>query len=150
MKLDTMLRERGVSFEKHSHRPAYTAQGLAAEEHVTGYVVAKPVVVRSSAGFVMCVIPAPAHLDLGKVADVLDDRNVRLATEAEMGQLFPDCELGAEPPTGVLFNMDTIMDERLAEDEYLVMQAGTHTDAIKMLREDWERLCTPTIAAVTG
>jgi Ala-tRNA(Pro) deacylase len=67
-----------------------------------------------------------------------------------MGTLFPDCDLGAEPPLGALFEMKTVMDARLKEDESLVMQAGTHTEAIKMRRADWERACAPIVAPIAA
>lgn len=149
MQLEKMLADRGIRCEVHHHPTAYTSQRLAQVEHVSGYDVAKPVIVKGDRGFVMCVLPAPKHVDLDRVADALGDNHVRMATEAEMEQLFPDCELGAEPPIGALFGMPTIMDPALRDDEYLVMQAGTHTDAVRLRREDWERLCAPQVAAIT-
>lgn len=150
MDLGTYLEERGVGFERHMHPITYTAQALANVEHVTGYMVAKPVVVKGTRGFAMCVVPAPRHVDPQRVADALGDQGVRLATEAEMSQLFPDCELGAEPPIGALFGLPTIMDARLREDEYLVMQAGTHRHSIKLRRADYERVARPMTAAITA
>ena len=150
MKLETFLKARGIGFEKHSHTMTYTAQGLAQAEHVSGYLVAKPVVVKCSAGFVMCVLPAPKHLDLKRVGAVLGDDGVRMATEPEMAELFPDCELGAEPPIGAMFEMQTVMDRSLKEDENLIMQAGTHTESVKISREEWERACDPTVADIAA
>lgn len=148
MRLETMLRQQGIAYEKHNHSPTFTSQGLAQAEHVSGYEVAKPVVVKTTAGFTLCALPAPLHLDLDRVAELLHDKSVRLATENEMRDLFDDCELGAEPPIGELFGMQTIMDESLRDDEYIVMQAGTHTESIKLRREDWERICNPTVAPI--
>ena len=150
MKLEQALQEHGIGYEKHKHKLTYTAQRLAAEEHVSGYDVAKPVVVKSGDEFTMCVLSACLRLDLKRVADLLKAPEVRLATEAEMGELFGDCDLGAEPPVGSLFGMKTIMDSNLKDDEFLVMQAGTHTEAIKMRREDWERCCEPTVAPIAS
>ena len=150
MKLEALLKDRGIDYEKHSHAKTYTAQRLAHEEGVSGYMVAKPVVVKGASDFTMCVVQAPKHLDLQRVGEVLKEPKVRLATEAEMADLFPDCELGAEPPVGVLFGMKTIMDTQLQEDEFLVMQAGSHTEAIKMDRKDWERLCQPVVASIAA
>lgn len=148
MKLEALLRERGVHFEKHTHPAAFTAQRLAQVEHVSGYAVAKPVVVKSESGYAMCVVPAARRLDLRQVANVLHDPTTRLATEQEMAQLFPDCELGAEPPVGALFGMKTIADRGLVDDEYLEMQAGTHYESVRVRRDDWEKLCQPTVAAI--
>ena len=148
MTLEQVLEERGIGYEKHRHQAAYTSQRLASEEHVSGYDVAKPVVVKGGGGFTMCVLPACAHLDLARVAQVLHEKTIRLATEAEMAELFTDCELGAEPPVGKLFGMKTIMDEALRDDEYVTMQSGRHTESIKVRRADWEKVCEPTVARI--
>lgn len=150
MDFESYLQEHGVGYEKHTHSVTYTAQGLANAEHVSGYMVAKPVVVRGTAGFTMCALAAPERLDLDRVAEVLREPEVRLATEAEMAALFPDCELGAEPPVGLLYGLNTIMDSRLMDDDYLVMQAGRHTEAVRMRRDDYERLCSPVVAHIVG
>lgn len=150
MKLESFLQARGVDFEKHSHTQTFTAQDLAHTEHVSGYMVAKPVVVKGDTDFAMCVLSAPRHLDLERAAKALNEPVVRLATEAEMAEFFVDCELGAEPPVGALFGLKTIMDEQLREDEYLVMQAGTHKESITLRREDWERVTEPVVAAIAA
>ncbi len=148
MKIEQVLNDRGIGYEKHIHKATYTAQRLASEEHVSGYDVAKPVVVKGGDTFTMCVLPACSRLDLARVAELLDRSDVRLATEAEMATLFPDCELGAEPPIGNLFGMQTIEDEDLHHEEFLTMQAGSHTEAVKLRREDWEALCEPIVAPI--
>ena len=130
MKLETLLKEQGVRFEKSSHKPTYTSQGLAAQEHVSGFNVAKAVVVRCDSGYVMCVVPACSRLALNLVAEILHVLSVRLATETEMSRLFPDCELGAEPPIGKIFGLETLVDEKLHQADYVVMQAGRHTHGV--------------------
>lgn len=149
MTLETMLEERHIEFEKHMHPPAYTAQRLADVEHVSGYVVAKPVVVRGRTGYAICVLPAPKQLDMDRVAEILGDPEIRLASESEMAELFPDCELGAEPPIGSMYGIRTLMDTNLRDADFMVMQAGTHTEAIKVKRSDWERLCDPIIGRIS-
>ncbi len=148
MQIETFLKQQGVEYEKHTHPTTYTAQGLAHAEHVSGYTVAKPVIVKEASGFAMCVLPAPKHLDRKRAARVFNDPDVRLATELEMIDLFPGCELGAEPPIGPMFGMKTIIDSRLHDGEYVIMQAGTHRESIRVRREDWERACNATVAPI--
>lgn len=149
MQLEPFLQQKGINYEKHVHSTAYTSQGLAHAEHVSGYMVPKPVIVKGDAGFTMCVVPAPAYLDLKRVAEVLHEPQVELASESDMVKLFPDCELGAEPPIGPLFGMQTIIDKKLEDDEFVIVQAGSHTESVRMRREDWERLCEPLVASIT-
>lgn len=148
MTLEDFLQQNRIGYEKHTHPLAYTAQALADVEHVSGYMVAKPVVVRSGRRYILCVVAAPKHVDLQRVAQVLGVPEAQLADERDLARLFPDCELGAEPPVGALFGLPTIMDKQLEEDEFLVMQAGTHTDAVKVRRSDWQHACRPQVAAI--
>jgi Ala-tRNA(Pro) deacylase len=148
MSLETFLHERGIPCERHEHRISYTAQRLAEVEHVPGHMVAKPVIVKGQSGYAMCVLPATRHVDLARVAEVLDESEVELATEPEMAGLFPECEVGAEPPIGAIFGLRTIVDPSLMRDDELIMQAGSHTESVKMRRADWERVCRPIIAPI--
>lgn len=150
MKLESFLDEKHVKFEKHVHPTTFTSQGLATTERVSGYMVAKPVIVKGQKNFAMCVVAAPFHVDLKRVAGVLHERQVALASEKEMTGLFPDCELGAEPPIGSMFGMTTIMDRQLEEDDFIIMQAGTHTESVKLRREDWQRACKPIVASIAA
>jgi len=146
MKLEQFLESQKVAYEKLTHPPAYTAQGLAAEEHVPGMNVAKPVLVQAGKEYVMCVLPACCRVDLDLVSKATRAPSARLANEEELRKVFADCELGAEPPFGNLFGLRTLMDESLQKDDYLVFQAGTHTQAVKMKRADYEKIAAPVVA----
>ena len=146
MNIREYLSERGVSFEKHDHTPAYTAQEVVKEEHVSGNILAKTVVVHDDEGFAMFVLPASFMLDMNKVAQILQTRLARLADETEMAKLFPDSEVGAEPPFGHLYNLRTYVDEHLAEQDNIVFQAGSHREAIRMKYEDYVALAEPVVA----
>jgi len=145
MKLDEYLKEHGVKFKSFEHPPAYTAQEVAAEEHVSGNLLAKSVVVKGDENYAVCAVPASYKLDMSKVAQVMHARNVRLADEGEMAELFPDMEVGAEPPMGNLWNLPTLVDRHLAEDDEIVFQAGTHRNAIRMKYADYESLTHPQV-----
>ena len=145
MKIEEYLDKQGVQYELHDHPPAYTAQEVAKEEHVSGNMLAKTVVVHDSKGYAMCVLPASYKLDMTKVAKVLHVPRTRLADEQEMAKLFPDAEVGAEPPFGKLYDIPTYVDEHLANREEIVFQAGTHREAIRMKYADYEALAEPVV-----
>ena len=144
-RLRQYLDENRVPYEAHMHPVAYTAQQVAAEEHVPGRMMAKTVIVHTGDGFAMAVLPAPMRVDLAALRSALDQPNVRLATEAEFASLFPDSETGAMPPFGNLYNLPVYVDEVLARDEEIVFNAGTHRDSIKMRFADFQRLVQPRI-----
>ena len=146
MKLQSYLDEMGVHYRVCHHETAYTAQDLAMMEHVPGKRVIKPVVVRADGEFVMCALPACYKVDLDELANQLQAREVALADEQKLTELFPDCELGAEPPIGRLYGMTTVMDESLMRDDHVTFQCGTHTDAVTMSLADYRRVAQPEMA----
>lgn len=143
MNVQSFLDELGLAYRSSHHPTAYTAQDLASVEHVPGRQVIKPVVVKADGRFVMCALPASHRVDLGALRQQLDAENVTLADEPKLSELFPDCELGAEPPIGRLYDMPTLMDESLIADARVTFQAGTHSDAITMSLADYRRAAQP-------
>ena len=138
MRLDEFLTDNHVPYERLHHRPAYTAQGLAQALHVPGREVAKAVLLRTDHGYVLTVLPATRRVDLAQVRDCLGNPSAELASEAEMGRLFPDCETGALPPFGSLYHVQTLVDDSLAEDERIVFEGQNHQEAFRMAYRDYE------------
>ena len=145
MKVLDFLDEKSADYEVTQHRPTFTAQQMAAEEHVPGMYVAKPVVVRADSKYYLCVLPACCKIDMDALKAQLGAGRVELAEESEMAELFPDCELGAEPPVLRLYGLETIIDQSLEEDEDIVFQAGTHEEAVKMDMAEYRRLAEPRV-----
>ena len=144
-KLIDFLNQSKVHYEVLHHPEAFTAQELAAIEHVSGRSHAKVVMVKTDGDLLMTVLPADHRLDLDKLNKIAG-RQTAVATEAEFKSLFPDCAIGSMPPFGQLYGVATYLDKSLAEAERIVFEAGTHSDAIKMRYADYERLARPTIA----
>lgn len=134
-----------VKYEVSKHQPAFTAQQMAAEEHEPGKYVAKPVIVKADDKYVMCVLSACYKIDLSALKKQLGAKKVKLVEEKDIGKIFPDCELGAEPPFGNLYDMPTIMDKALEEDDHIMFQAGSHEKAIRMSMADYRKLVEPKV-----
>ncbi len=145
MRLMEFLDKGKVQYEMHEHTPVFTAQGLAAVEHERGRYVAKPVIVKADDRYMMCVLPAPRKISLDKLKGQIKAESVVLAAEDEIGKLFDDCDLGAEPPFGNLYDLPTVMDKSLDADDHIVFQAGTHDKAIRMTMADYRKLVQPKV-----
>lgn len=148
-RLTSFLEGAGVPFEILRHERAYTSEEVAATQHVPGRELAKVVVARLADGFAMAVLPATSRLDLHKLGDLAGDPHAGLAGEDDLAVLFPGCEVGAMPPFGNLFHVPVYADRRLAEDERIVFEAGTHTETIRMAWRDYARLVQPTMGDLT-
>lgn len=145
MHITEFLDKSGVPYKVFEHRPVFSAQRLAQIEHEPGRFVAKPVIVKADGRFLMCVLPADAKVDLETLKEQLDVKSLELADEEDFARLFPDCEVGAEPPFGNLFNLDTVMDRSLEKDDHILFRAGSHTKALRVDMADYRRLAHPRI-----
>jgi Ala-tRNA(Pro) deacylase len=145
MKVLEYLKKAGVKCEVKEHKPTFSAQQMAAVEHEPGKFVAKPVVVKADGKYVMCVLAACYKVDLGALKKQLGAKSVELAEEEEVGRLFGDCEIGAEPPFGNLYDMPTIMDKALEADEHIMFQAGSHENAVRIKMDDYRKLVKPKV-----
>ena len=138
------LDENKVRYEVLQHPEAVSAQRIAQAEHVKGRHHAKVVIVKSGDTHLMMVLPADHHIDLEKVEKAVG-KAVSLGREHQFKSLFPDCVTGAMPPFGNLYGLPTYVDQSLAGQDYIVFEAGTHTDAFKMNYRDYERIVKPEV-----
>jgi len=148
-RLKSFLDSNYIPYESLSHSTTYTAQGTATLMQISGRDVAKTVVLRAGPRFdetLLAVVPGSKHVKLDKLAAAIG-KPVRLATEVEFSDLFPDCELGAMPPFGALYNLPVYVDESLSKDKEVVFNAGTHHDAVRMAYQDFVRLAQPKICS---
>src|SRR5262245_17233388 len=143
MKLDEFLTERHVSFERLRHRTAYTANRVAQILHVPGKEMAKTVLLRSDHGYVLAVLPATHQVDLMQMSRELGEARLEMASEEEMCRLFPDCETGAIPPFGSMYQVPTVVDETLTKDQQIVFEGQNHEEAIRMTYHDFEEIEHP-------
>ncbi len=142
------LDEQGVDYDMQTHERAVTAQEVAAAEHVSGWQVAKPVILAADGDLVMAVVAAACEVDLSKATAALGAADVALADEDDFQEAFPDCEGGAEPPFGNVYDMPVLLDEMLTGEERLVFRGGTHDTTMSMATDDYVRVVQPTVTDI--
>ena len=147
--LKAFLKEKALPYEVITHPQAFTAQQVAHAIHESGKVLAKTIILGADDTHVMCVIPAHHKVKLGWVKDILNVKHVGLADENTMEKLFPDCEVGAMPPIGPLYNMKVIVSEELAGNPDIIFNACTHRHCVKMAYKDFENAVNPTVAEIS-
>lgn len=133
--VETHLRAHHGNFKHLVHATAMTAQALAAADHVTGYRVAKPVVVKLGGKLAIAVVSAAERVALG-VLEEATGAPAELAPEAEFAGRFAPCAAGAEPPLA-LFGLPIFADEKFLHSDRVLMQAGTHEDSVLLDTHAW-------------
>lgn len=142
------LEKNNIRFEVIAHSPAYTAHGVATVVHAPDRLIAKTLVVKADGRFVMVVLPADHRIDDHAIRSFLGVRHVSLAHEDDLGQIFPDCEVGAMPPFGNLYGLQVVVDSSLTDDDEIIFNACTHTHAVRLKTADYLRLVRPFVASV--
>ena len=149
-KLKDNLDAAKVPYEVYNHALAYTAQEIAAKQHVSGNELAKVVMLEADDQLVMGVIRGNDKIDLPTVENSLGVDRARLATEDEFVARFPECEIGAMPPFGNLFGMKVFVDPALEKDEYIFFNAGNHVETVRLKYKDFARLAQPAVVRLAG
>ena len=146
--LKSFLDSNHVKYKTISHSPEYTAQEVAASAHIPGKELAKTVIVKVDGEFAMAVLPASMHVSLASLKNAAGVDHTELASEDEFESLFPDCDLGAMPPFGNLYDMPVFVAEQLAEDDEIAFNAGSHTELVQIAFSDFDKLVHPKIVAL--
>jgi Ala-tRNA(Pro) deacylase len=149
-KLKTYLDENSVKYLTITHSKAYTSQEVAAALHRPGKELAKAVIIKTDGKYIMAVLSASEKIKFDLLKKELRVREAELASEEEFKGLFPDCEMGAMPIFGNIYNLPVYASEKVLEDEEVYFNAGTHTEAMKLSMEDFKRLAKSKKGAFFG
>ena len=139
------LDQNNIKYVSIKHSRAFTAQEIAASAQIDGKKIAKTVVLKVDGRLVFAVLPATYKVDFDLIKEAIGSKDIRLANEQEFKDKCPGCEVGAMPPMGNLFNIDTYVAASLVEDEEIAFNAGNHTELIRMSYIDYERLVKPKV-----
>jgi Cys-tRNA(Pro) deacylase len=143
------LDQAGVDHDVLEHAHTERAADEAAALGIEPEEVAKTLVLVTPSGNVRVVLAASERVDLHKVAGVLGvaGKKVHLASEEDLARDYADFELGAVPPFGGREDQ-VIVDERLAERDSVVLEAGTHEQSVRLKAADLVRLTRAQVADI--
>jgi len=133
------LDSSGIAYETVKHPFSTSSQKIAQVAHVSGLRLAKGVLLRDKAGFLLAVLPSPLHIELDTLNE-LSDRDLELVEEDDIPQLFPDCDLGAIPPIGIAYEIEVVLDTGLCDEPDIYFEAGDHVELIRVGGTDFQTL----------
>lgn len=148
-KVKEFLESQDIKYIKIIHSPAYTAQEIAESAHIHGRELAKTIIVFIEGKMAMAVLPASYSIDFDYFRKTTGAKEIKLASEEQFKDIFPDCEIGSMPPFGNLYGMDVYVDEHLAEDKEIAFNAGNHFELFRLSYQDFARLVKPKVIRLT-
>ena len=134
--LEQFMEDHDIDYDVTTHSKTRNSAETASTAHISGNCLAKTVILEDELGYVMVVMPASHRLDLGSVHEQMR-RRLNLAQEAELGRLFTDCELGAIPPVGDAYGIETMVDDSLAEQPEIWFEGGDHEALVHVDAENF-------------
>ena len=141
-RLKNFLDDQHVKYETVQHPVAFSALQLCEVSHIPSKDMAKTVICKTPTKMIMVVLRAHDQINMGSLSRALG-QPVTLAAEDEFASSFPDCEVGAMPPFGNLYDMDVYVADDLAHDHPIAFNAGNHSELVKMKYHDYENLVHP-------
>lgn len=148
-KLKEYLERKNIRYSIINHSTAYTAEEVAESADIPAREMAKTVIVNIEGTQVMVVLPAPDQIDFELLEAALETRNVSLVSEKDFMPQFSECETGAMPPFGNLYNMDVIVEEALSHDEMIAFNAGSHNELVELAYDDFDNLVHPRVMRIS-
>lgn len=148
-RLKEYLDNHHVKYVCMGHSPAFTAQEVAASAHVSGKQMAKTVIVNADGELCMVVLPAHDHVNFAALKLATGFKQIDLASESAFKSKFPECEVGAMPPFGNLYEMPVYVSSLLGKNEQIVFNSGTHSELMQLSYHDFERLVKPKVIATS-
>lgn len=132
-KLYEYLKGKGSNYTLLGHPHSGSSMETAETAQVPGDALAKGLVLEDEAGILLVVVPSDHHVELDTLNARLGRRLV-LVTEPDLANIFPDCELGAVPPIGAAYSIDTVWDPdgSLGSQDYLYFEAGDHATLVRV------------------
>jgi len=138
--LNEFLDRQKAAYELIPHAHTSNSMDTAQQAHVPGHRLAKAVVLKGDGSYWMVVVPSVEHVDLALLREKLG-YPLELATESELTDLFPDCEIGAVPPVGPAWGLNTYLDECfMGDNREVYFEAGDHEDLVRMSGEQFQKL----------
>ena len=138
-RLRSFLDSQGIPYEVLPHPHTSTSLETARVAHVPEERIAKSVVLEDEGGYLMAILPASCRVSFDALERQLH-RKLELASEAELAELFQDCEIGAIPPVAAPYGMSAVLDERLCNLPDVYFEAGDHEDLVHLSGEAFQAI----------
>jgi len=137
--LKEYLMDHGAHFDVIEHSRTTSSLETSEVARVPGDRLAKTVLLGDEDRYLLAVIPATHRLEISKLSDLVKHR-LELISESEMAGAFSDCEVGAMPPLGDAYGIDTWVDPSLMAQPEIYFESGDHCSLIRMSGDEFREL----------
>ncbi len=130
--IEKYLRDHKIHYTCYHH--LWTQSALANTSHIRcdGHHMQKAIILFIEQEPSLFILPSNEKIHFQSIKDHLKVKHIRLLTEDELKQVFPDCELGAHTIFGGLYNIPVYLSEHCLDNYSVYTNGGKHTDIIQL------------------
>ncbi len=137
--LQKHLSRKRVAYDVVPHPPTTASVATAQACRVPPERLAKGVVVRTTDGYVLAVLPASRRISRAGLRAELGE-TFAFASENELEQLFEDCVPGAIPPIGECYGLDAVVERSICDQPDVYFEGGDHATLIHVSQTQFAEL----------
>jgi len=130
-RLQWYLEQHGVDYDLVPHAHSSCSLESARAARIPAGRLAKCVLLGDERGYLLAILPASCQLDLAEIEEQLH-RSLGIASEAEVGELFRDCEVGAVPVAGPVYGVPSLVEDSLLRMPDVYVEAGDHEELVHL------------------
>ncbi|MFH0791684.1 MAG: YbaK/EbsC family protein [bacterium] len=146
----------GSKYKLINHRTVYTAYDKATTLKVKPDMIVKTLAVKADKEIYIVAIPGNRNLDiirLKKELNVLRKKNkekifqkIDFLKEGIIKQSFKEIKVGAIPPFGSLWKLNTVIDKPLLRQKKLLISAGNYEESLEISPTELKKIVPDIIA----
>lgn len=134
------LNSNHIAFRECTHARSTNLNEAAQACGVASFELARTLLLRDGAGFVLAVLPLNRVPDFAKLSAWLH-RDLRPVAGPEADRLFPDCAPHCHPPFGEPYGLSTIVDRTLLDLPQVYFEPGCPSSLVRVAGRDFQFLC---------
>lgn len=139
-KLSSFLGKNKIKYEVVCHKIVYTAFDKAATLKVKPNVIGKTLILKTDKGLICALISGNKNLDKNKLKKIGKFKKVDFISETVMKNKFKGFKLGAIPPFGELWDLQTFIDRGLMREKNIFINTGVYEISLKLSPRNFEKM----------
>jgi tRNA-dependent cyclodipeptide synthase len=125
------------------HSPAYSEDDITANNYILGELIDGVLIRMNNKDIAMVVVPATRKISLESLKQTLNNPSINFIGKKEAKHLYPECEVGAFPPLGNIYNIPVFFTKEIINKKEVTFYLGARYHRIRLKASDFEKTVQP-------
>lgn len=142
-KVEEIFNNNDIRYISITHSPAYSEDEIVSNNYILGELIDGVLIRLNNKDIAMVVVPATRKISLDSLKEVLNESTVNFIGKKEAKKLYPECELGAFPPLGNIYNIPVFFTKEIMNRKEVTFYVGARSHRIRLKTADFEKTVQP-------